>query len=206
MGPLRDADIEQQNLVSVSSILPPRCEQIAREKGVATLRPGEITFCVMARTETDEPRRRIHSSIGLARSMLPEGRRLRVVTTLHGTDTTLLGRDAGYGPAIRHALMQSDAVTAVSAWLRDETHRLLSVQRPIDVIHNFFAPKSPRRSREEVRRELGLGNEAMIVHLSNLRPVNRRYTSTYFAMAPCAATGTPASASTFTSSWPRPSA
>jgi L-malate glycosyltransferase len=110
----------------------------------------------------------------LARSMLPEGRRPCVVTTLHGTDTTLLGRDAGYGPAIRHALMQSDAVTAVSAWLRDETHRLLAVDRPIEVIHNFFEPKTPRRSRDEVRRELGLReNETMIVHLSNLRPVKR---------------------------------
>src|SRR5258706_14967565 len=55
----------------------------------------------------------------LARSMLPEGRQLRVLTTLHGTDTTLLGRDAGYGPAIRHALMRSDARTAVSAVLLD---------------------------------------------------------------------------------------
>ncbi len=68
---LRDADIEQQNLVSVSSILPPGCEQVEREKGVATLRPGEITFCVMARTETNEPGRRIHSSIGLARPADP---------------------------------------------------------------------------------------------------------------------------------------
>lgn len=109
----------------------------------------------------------------LARSMLPEERRPRVVTTLHGTDTTLLGRDAGYGPAIRHALQQSDAVTAVSAWLRDETHRLLAVDRPIDVIHNFYHPKEPRRSRDEVRRELGLGDEAMLLHLSNLRPVKR---------------------------------
>ncbi|WP_414664222.1 N-acetyl-alpha-D-glucosaminyl L-malate synthase BshA [Horticoccus sp. 23ND18S-11] len=109
----------------------------------------------------------------LARAMSPEAKRPRVVTTLHGTDTTLLGRDAGYGPAIRHALMRSDAVTAVSAWLRDETHRLLAVDRPIDVIHNFFAPKTPRRSREDVRRELGLRDEAMIVHLSNLRPVKR---------------------------------
>jgi N-acetyl-alpha-D-glucosaminyl L-malate synthase BshA len=109
----------------------------------------------------------------LARSMLPEGRQPRVVTTLHGTDTTLLGRDAGYGPAIRHALMCSDAVTAVSGWLRDETHRLLAIDRPIDVIHNFFAPRAPRRSREEVRRELGLKDEAMILHLSNLRPVKR---------------------------------
>jgi len=109
----------------------------------------------------------------LARAMVPEGQRPRVVTTLHGTDTTLLGRDAGYGPAIRHALMQSDAVTAVSAWLRDETQRLLAVDRPIDVIHNFFEPKAPRRTRDEVRRELGLGDETMIVHLSNLRPVKR---------------------------------
>jgi N-acetyl-alpha-D-glucosaminyl L-malate synthase BshA len=109
----------------------------------------------------------------LARSMLPEGRQPRVVTTLHGTDTTLLGRDAGYGPAIRHALVSSDAVTAVSAWLRDETHRLLAPERPIDVIHNFFEARPPRRSREAVRRELGLREEAMIVHLSNLRPVKR---------------------------------
>jgi N-acetyl-alpha-D-glucosaminyl L-malate synthase BshA len=109
----------------------------------------------------------------LARSMLPPARQPRVVTTLHGTDTTLLGRDAGYGPAIRHALMCSDAVTAVSGWLRDETHRLLGVDRAIDVIHNFFTPKAPRRTREAVRRELGLQDEAMIVHLSNLRPVKR---------------------------------
>src|SRR4030095_9595566 len=68
---LRDADIEQQNLVSVSSILPPYCEQIERENGVATLRPGAITFCVMARSETNEPGRRIHSSIGLARPTDP---------------------------------------------------------------------------------------------------------------------------------------
>ena len=68
---LRDADIEQQNLVSVSSILPPGCEQVEPESGVGTLRPGEITFCVMARTETDEPGRRIHSSIGLARPTDP---------------------------------------------------------------------------------------------------------------------------------------
>ena len=60
----------------------------------------------------------------LARAMAGAGSAPRVVTMLHGTDTTLLGRDPGYGPAIRHALLQSDAVTTVSAWLRDETRRL----------------------------------------------------------------------------------
>ncbi len=64
---LREADIEQQNLVSVSSILPPHCRLIPREEGVSTLSPGEITFSVMARTETNEPGRRIAASIGLAR-------------------------------------------------------------------------------------------------------------------------------------------
>jgi len=69
---LRDADIEQQNLVSISSILPPHCKLIPREDGVATLRPGEITFSVLARSETDEPGRRIHASIGLARPAAPD--------------------------------------------------------------------------------------------------------------------------------------
>jgi arginine decarboxylase len=68
---LRAADIEQQNLVSISSILPPGCKLIAREEGVATLRPGEITFSVLARAETNEPGRRVHASIGLARPADP---------------------------------------------------------------------------------------------------------------------------------------
>ncbi|PTX94394.1 N-acetyl-alpha-D-glucosaminyl L-malate synthase BshA [Opitutus sp. ER46] len=109
----------------------------------------------------------------LARSMLPPELQPRVVTTLHGTDTTLLGRDPGYGPAIRHALACSDAVTVVSDWLREETRRLLAFEGPIDVIHNFFAPRRPRRTAAEVRRELGLGSEAMLLHLSNLRAVKR---------------------------------
>jgi arginine decarboxylase len=69
---LREADIEQQNLVSVSSILPAGCEVIPREKGVATLRPGEVTFCIMARAETDEAGRRISASVGLARPTDPQ--------------------------------------------------------------------------------------------------------------------------------------
>lgn len=64
---LRDADIEQQNLVSVSSILPPNCQELDRPSGVATLHPGEITFAVLARAETNEAGRRVHASIGLAR-------------------------------------------------------------------------------------------------------------------------------------------
>ena len=110
----------------------------------------------------------------LARSMLPPDCQPRVVTTLHGTDTTLLGCDPGYGPAIRHALACSDAITTVSAHLRGETQRLLEVERPIDVIHNFFAPRPPRRSTGEVHRDLGMADdEVMVLHSSNLRSVKR---------------------------------
>lgn len=63
---LRDAGIETQNLVYVSSILPPNCEIIAKAKGIALLKPGQITFCVMARNETCEPNRLISAAIGLA--------------------------------------------------------------------------------------------------------------------------------------------
>jgi N-acetyl-alpha-D-glucosaminyl L-malate synthase BshA len=109
----------------------------------------------------------------LAKAMLPPELQPRVVTTLHGTDTTLLGCDPGYGPAIRHALNQSDAVTAVSAYLKAETQRVLGFEGPVEVIHNFFTPCPPRRSPEEVRRELGLKNEVVILHSSNLRPMKR---------------------------------
>ncbi len=109
----------------------------------------------------------------LARSMLPPKQQPRVVTTLHGTDTTLLGSDPGYGPAIHHALTHSDAVTTVSAYLKTETQRVLGFNGPMEVIHNFFEPRAPRRSRKEVRRELGLRDEVMVLHSSNLRPVKR---------------------------------
>lgn len=109
----------------------------------------------------------------LARSMLPREQQPRVVTTLHGTDTTLLGYDPGYAPAIRHALINSDAVTTVSESLKRETQRVFDFEDPIEVIHNFFVPRPPRRSREEVRRELGLGDEVVVLHSSNLRPGKR---------------------------------
>jgi L-malate glycosyltransferase len=95
------------------------------------------------------------------------------VTTLHGTDSTLLGCDPGYGPAIHHALIQSDAVTTVSEFLKQETQRVLGFDGPMEVIHNFFEPRTPKRSREEVRRELGVSEEVLLFHSSNLRPVKR---------------------------------
>lgn len=75
---LREADIEQQNIVTISSIMPPNCVELEREKGVATLLPGEITFSVLARAETDEPGRRVNASIGLARPTNPVHVRLHL--------------------------------------------------------------------------------------------------------------------------------
>lgn len=84
---LRDADIEQQNLVYVSSILPPRCELITREAGVELLRPGDITFCVMARADTDEFGRHVYASIGLARPADPN--MYGYISELHGYGKTV---------------------------------------------------------------------------------------------------------------------
>jgi len=63
---LREAGVAQQNLVQVSSILPPNCKVISKEKGLELLKPGAISFCVMSRTDTDEHGRLIAASIGIA--------------------------------------------------------------------------------------------------------------------------------------------
>ena len=97
----------------------------------------------------------------------------RLVTTLHGTDTTLLGQDPDYRTAIEHALVHSDAVTAVSESLRNQTREIFRLKRPIDVIPNFFTPNNSKRSREEVRRNLGIKDEFLVLHMSSLRPVKR---------------------------------
>jgi len=84
---LRDADIEQQNLVYVSSILPPRCELISRDAGVEQFKPGDITFCVMARAETNEFGRHVYASIGLARPADPG--MYGYISELHGHGKTI---------------------------------------------------------------------------------------------------------------------
>jgi arginine decarboxylase len=64
---LREAGIEKANLVTVSSIFPPRCREVSRREGVRLIKPGQIVYCVMARQDTNEPNRLIAASIGLAR-------------------------------------------------------------------------------------------------------------------------------------------
>jgi L-malate glycosyltransferase len=98
----------------------------------------------------------------------------KVVTTLHGTDTTLLGPNPQYRAAIEHALIHSDTVTTVSESLRQQTADTFRLREPIQVIPNFFTPNRSTRSRAEVRQELGLTDEDFLVlHMSNLRPTKR---------------------------------
>ena len=98
----------------------------------------------------------------------------RVVTTLHGTDTTLLGPNPQYRAAIEHALLHSDAVTTVSENLRGQTQEIFELRKEIQVIPNFFTPSPSNSSREVVRRELGISEDQFLVlHMSNLRPTKR---------------------------------
>jgi N-acetyl-alpha-D-glucosaminyl L-malate synthase BshA len=98
----------------------------------------------------------------------------KVVTTLHGTDTTLLGPNPQYRAAIEHALNHSDAVTTVSESLRRQTNETFRLHDEIHVIPNFFTPNQPTRGREDIRRELGLRDrEFLILHMSNLRKTKR---------------------------------
>ncbi|MFN2475961.1 MAG: N-acetyl-alpha-D-glucosaminyl L-malate synthase BshA [Chthoniobacterales bacterium] len=109
----------------------------------------------------------------LAKQMIGNGAP-RIVTTLHGTDTTLLGQHADYRPAIEFALENSDAVTTVSQSLRDQTSATFRLTREIEVIPNFFTPQPATKSRADVRRELGIADdEFLIVHMSNVRPLKR---------------------------------
>lgn len=88
---LRDADIEQQNLVYVSSILPPGCQVVSREAGVELLKPGDITFCVMARSESNEYGRHLYASLGLATPADPA--MYGYISELHGYGMT--GEESG---------------------------------------------------------------------------------------------------------------
>lgn len=111
----------------------------------------------------------------LARQMLSAGRRPRTVTTLHGTDITLVGSDRSYARVVAFSIEQSDVVTAVSRSLKTDTIAALGVRHPIDVIPNFLDCMHYRRRPDLARRAaLGLDDGVpLIVHMSNFRPVKR---------------------------------
>ena len=115
----------------------------------------------------------------LARQMLAErNRRLPFVTTLHGTDITLVGLDRSYLPITRYAIQQSDGVTSISEYLKAKTLEDFAVTRPIQVIPNFvncdvYQPIRDEAARAEARLRFAPEGEAVLMHLSNFRPVKR---------------------------------
>ncbi len=109
----------------------------------------------------------------LARAMLGR-RRLPFITTLHGTDITLVGLDRSYLPITRFSIEESDAVTAISNYLREVTLSEFEIKRPVDVIPNFvncdvFHPDGNKHRRDEYAPK----GEHILAHLSNFRPVKR---------------------------------
>ena len=96
------------------------------------------------------------------------------MTTLHGTDITLVGADKSFDRVIRFALERSDAVTAVSDYLADRTQRDFAPHVPVEVIPNFVDTELPAPGPERYAREAWAPNgERILMHISNFRPVKR---------------------------------
>jgi N-acetyl-alpha-D-glucosaminyl L-malate synthase BshA len=109
----------------------------------------------------------------LARSMAAP-RRLPFVTTLHGTDITLVGSNRSYLPITRFSIEQSDGVTAISNYLLTQTLKEFDIKRPIDVIPNFVnCDLYTRKDNTALRAQWAPNNEPILMHLSNFRPVKR---------------------------------
>jgi len=109
----------------------------------------------------------------LARESLKPKRRLPVITTLHGTDITLVGADRSYLPITRYGIVQSDGVTAISEYLKKATRESFQFD-DIRVIPNFVCQYDYQRHPvDELRRELSPNGETLLVHVSNFRPVKR---------------------------------
>lgn len=110
----------------------------------------------------------------LAREILRDTDPLVLVTTLHGTDITLVGMEPSFHPLVKFSLEQSDAVTAVSQHLQEKTRQSFDIESPISVIPNFVDTSYYHRMPcEALSRQLGIQDEFVLMHVSNFRPVKR---------------------------------
>jgi N-acetyl-alpha-D-glucosaminyl L-malate synthase BshA len=115
-----------------------------------------------------------HSVSALLARMMSQRKRLPFITTLHGTDITLVGNDRSYLPITRFSIEESDGVTAISNYLRDRTIHDFDIKRPIEVIPNFVNCDLYMRCADQSARERWAKNgEPILMHLSNFRPVKR---------------------------------
>jgi N-acetyl-alpha-D-glucosaminyl L-malate synthase BshA len=103
-----------------------------------------------------------------------EGIYIPVVTTLHGTDITLVGKDPSYEPVVTFSINQSDGVTSVSEDLKKETYEFFKITRDIEVIPNFIdLEKFKKQKKDHFKKAICPNGEALIVHTSNFRKVKR---------------------------------
>jgi len=103
-----------------------------------------------------------------------EGIEIPVVTTLHGTDITLVGRDKTYAPVVAFSINQSDAITAVSKNLRDETYKTFRIEKEISVIYNFVdVERFSRKPIDAFRKVIAPNGERILLHASNFRKIKR---------------------------------
>jgi L-malate glycosyltransferase len=107
-----------------------------------------------------------------ARQVAPE-LDLKVVTTLHGTDITLVGSSPSFKPVTQWSIEQSDSVTAVSRYLRDETYRQIPVNKEIEVVHNFIDPDRHEVHPPTCIPEKSSDAQLTLMHISNFRPLKR---------------------------------
>ncbi len=117
-----------------------------------------------------------HASVAyLAKVILAEhGIFIPVITTLHGTDITLVGRDAGFEPVVTFAINHSDGVTAVSEFLRKDTYSNFKITKPIEVIPNFIdLNRFSKKPKDHFRKAIAPMNQRLLVHTSNFRKVKR---------------------------------
>jgi L-malate glycosyltransferase len=115
-----------------------------------------------------------HSVSALLARQMAAPRRLPFITTLHGTDITLVGRDRSYLPITRFSIEQSDGVTCVSRYLQRATLETFAIKRPIEVIPNFVNCDVYKQERNPaLRAHWAPGGEPILMHLSNFRPVKR---------------------------------
>lgn len=115
-----------------------------------------------------------HSVSALLARMMASPRRLPFITTLHGTDITLVGSDRSYLPITRFSIEESDGVTSISNYLRERTVKEFEIKRPIEVIPNFVNCDLYKRvENPELRAKWAPNGEPILMHLSNFRPVKR---------------------------------
>jgi L-malate glycosyltransferase len=115
-----------------------------------------------------------HSVSALLARLMAQPKKLPFITTLHGTDITLVGNDRSYLPITRFSIEQSDGVTSISNYLRERTIQEFEIKRPIEVIPNFVNCDLYKRCQDRTaRKQWAKNGEPILMHLSNFRPVKR---------------------------------